>query len=214
MNLDLREIPVVYINLDKDVDKKNRIEGYLNDLGFKTIIRSPGYIHSTGNRAGCSKAQYDALSSNTELPVIIMEDDATPKNFEPIIEVPDNADAVYLGVSSWGRMNGHSGPYVQYDILDNNMLRVYNMLGTHAILYLNSEYKSVCTKIANHQFVTEGYIDVGFTDVMKYYHVYAFNDPMFYGASSYNGTYHKMTSYSSMECFTYNKNYFLPERVV
>ena len=147
MNLDLREIPVIYINLDRDVEKKEKIEKKnLKSLGFKTVIRSPGHLHPTGHRAGCSMKQHNALKE-LDPPFIILEDDATPSNFIPEIEVPDDADAVYLGVSSWGRMNGHSGPYVQYDEVDNGLLKVYNMLGTHAILYLNKEYVSVSTKI-------------------------------------------------------------------
>ena len=128
MNLDLREIPVIYINLDRDVEKKEKIEKNLKSLGFKTVIRSPGHLHPTGHRAGCSMAQHNALKE-LDPPFIILEDDATPSNFIPEIEVPDDADAVYLGVSSWGRMNGHSGPYVQYDEVDNGLLKVYNMLG-------------------------------------------------------------------------------------
>jgi hypothetical protein len=212
MNLDLREIPVIYINLDRDIEKKETIENTLKELGFKTIIRSPGHLHPTGSRAGCSMAQHIALKKLNP-PFIIIEDDATPLNFDPIVEIPDNADAVYLGISSWGRMNGHSGPYVQYEKIDDTLLRVYNMLGTHAILYLNEEYTSVCKKIAYHQFETEGYIDVGFTDIMKYYNVYCFDSPHFYQSSS-NGTNGKLTSYPSQECFTFNKNYFLPERIV
>lgn len=213
MNLDLRKIPVIYINLDRDTEKKERIEKNLKDLGFETILRSPGYLHPTGHRAGCSMAQHNALKEINP-PFIILEDDAVPSNFNSEIVIPDDADAVYLGVSSWGRMNGHSGPYVQYDELDNGLLKVYNMLGTHAILYLSEEYVSVCTKIAYHQYKTEGYIDVGFTDVMKYYNVYAFDNPVFYGSSSFDGTSKSMTSYPTFECFNYNKNYFLPERVV
>ena len=33
-----------------------------------------------------------------------------PLNFIDEIEIPDETDALYLGISSWGRMNGHSGP--------------------------------------------------------------------------------------------------------
>ena len=47
-SLDLREIPIIYINLDKDVDKKEKIEKSLGELGFKNIIRSPGFLHSSG----------------------------------------------------------------------------------------------------------------------------------------------------------------------
>ena len=35
MNLDLREIPVLYINMDREVEKRNRIETYIDQLGFK-----------------------------------------------------------------------------------------------------------------------------------------------------------------------------------
>jgi hypothetical protein len=210
-NLDLREIPVAYINLDRDTEKKLKIETTLQALGFKNISRVAGVVHPTGNRAGCSMAQHNALHE-FEPPFIIVEDDATPLNFKPIVSIPDDADAVYLGVSSWGRMNGHSGPFVQYESIDDNLFRVYNMLGTHAILYLDKEYVSVCKKVSYKQYQIEDYIDIGFTDVQKYYKVYSFDNPLFYQQSS-NGTNKKLSSYPTQECFTFNKQYFLPARV-
>ena len=109
-------------------------------------------------------------------------------------------------------MNGHSGPFVQYENIDDNLLRVYNMLGTHAILYLDKEYVSVCKKVSYKQYQIEDYIDIGFTDVQKYYKVYSFDNPLFYQQSS-NGTNKKLSSYPTQECFTFNKQYFLPARV-
>ena len=215
MNLDLREIPVVYINMDKDVDKRERIENHIDRLGFKTKIRVPGVVHEDGARAGCALAQYNALHE-IDPPFIILEDDATPFDYNPIISIPDDTDALYLGISSWGRMNSHSGPFVQWDYyfkeVDINLLRVYNMLGTHAILYLNSEYISVCEKIAYHQHNINEHVDIGFTDVQKYYNVYAFNQPLFYQTSS-NGTDQKLSSYPSQECLTYQRPYWLPSQI-
>ncbi len=156
-------------------------------------------------------AQHNALHE-FEPPFIILEDDATPLNFNPIITIPDDADAVYLGISSWGRMNGHSGPFVQYENIDDNLHRVYNMLGTHAILYLNEEYVSVCKKVSFKQYEIEDYIDIGFTDIQKYYQVYSFDKPLFYQQSS-NGTNNKLSSYPTQECFNYQQSYWLPSRV-
>ena len=215
MNLDLREIPVVYINMDKDVDKRERIENHIDRLGFKTKIRVPGVVHQDGARAGCALAQYNALHE-IDPPFIILEDDATPFEYDPIISIPDDTDALYLGISSWGRMNSHSGPFVQWDYyfkeVDINLLRVYNMLGTHAILYLNSEYISVCEKIAYHQHNIDEHVDIGFTDVQKYYNVYAFNQPLFYQTSS-NGTNQKLSSYPTQECLTYQRPFWLPTQI-
>ena len=46
----------------------------------------------------------------------------------PALDVPDDAEAVYLGISSWGRMNSHSGPCVQSENIGFGMVRIYNML--------------------------------------------------------------------------------------
>ena len=42
MNLDLREIPAVYINLEQDVERKNSIVDVLDECGFENIIRVDG----------------------------------------------------------------------------------------------------------------------------------------------------------------------------
>ena len=215
MNLDLRDIPVLYINMDKDVGKRERIENHIDRLGFKTKIRVPGVVHRDGPLAGCALAQYNALYE-VDPPFIILEDDATPFDYDPIISIPDDTDALYLGISSWGRMNSHSGPFVQWEYyfkeVDINLLRVYNMLSTHAILYLNLEYISVCKKIAYHHHEINEHVDIGFTDIQKYYNVYAFNQPLFYQTSS-NGTDQKLSSYPTQECLTYQKPYWLPSQI-
>ena len=221
MNLDLRDIPVVYINMDKDVEKRKRIENYIDTIGFKNKIRVVGVQHMEGPRAGCALAQYNALYE-IDPPFIILEDDATPFSFDPIVDIPDNTDALYLGISSWGRMNSHSGPFVQYRKverarngiaeIDNNLLRVYNMLSTHAILYYSNEYVNLCKKIAYHQHELNEHVDIGFAEIQRYYNVYAFNEPLFYQTSS-NGTNQKLTSYPTQECFTYQRPFWLPTQI-
>ena len=86
------------------------------------------------------------------------------------------------------------------------------MFSTHAILYLNPEYISVCKKIAYHHHEINEHVDIGFTDVQKYYNVYAFNQPLFYQTSS-NGTDQKLSSYPSQECLTYQKPFWLPSQI-
>ena len=148
MNLDLREIPAVYINLQQDVEKKNSIVDVLDECGFENIIRIDGEYTPDRPLAGCSYSHYKALNE-VEPPFIIFEDDCKAKNFRTIIDVPDDSDAVYLGISSWGRMNSHSGPCVQYEELNGGLLRIYNMLSAHSVLYLDEDYVSLCSKISH-----------------------------------------------------------------
>ena len=214
MNLDLREVPAIYMNLEHHVDKNNNMQKILKECGFKNIIRVEGVLRPDNPVAGCSAAHHKALLE-IEPPFIIFEDDCEVKNFRPIIEIPDNTDAVYLGISSWGRMNGHSGPYVQYEKIKDDLYRVYNMLSGHSVLYLTQQYVEICQKICYHAgYIIEDYQDIGFAEIQRWFSVYAFDEPFFYQTSGYHGTVNSLTRYPTEECFNYNKNYFLPERIV
>jgi hypothetical protein len=210
MNLDLRKITALYINLDSDTEKNEYMKTMLSECGFEKIIRISASRFSDRHLAGCSFSHFNALRE-VEPPFIVFEDDCRVKNFHPIIEIPEDSDAVYLGVSSWGRMNSHSGPCVQYDIKDQypGLLQVYNMLGAHAILYLSKQYTDLCSKISHYFYCTSDHQDIGFAEVQRYFNIYAFDDPMFYQTSS-NGTDQKLSSYRSIEIIQYNKSFWKP----
>lgn len=210
MKFKLTELPVLYINLDRDIERRLRLEHFLKALHFENVIRVPGKQTEIG-KAGCAFSHAEALGM-IEPPFILLEDDCVPLFFRDEIEIPDDADALYLGVSSWGRMNSHSGPFNQYDRIDRNLLRIYNMVGAHAILYLSKEYTSLCKRIAEHGYKIEDHHDIGFAEVQKYFNVYSVDDPMFFQTSSLEATNQKLTSYPTDECYMFNKRYWLPLR--
>ena len=84
MNLDLREIPAVYINLQQDVEKKNSIVDVLDECGFENIIRIDGEYTPDRPLAGCSYSHYKALNEVTP-PFIIFEDDCKAKILELLL---------------------------------------------------------------------------------------------------------------------------------
>jgi len=212
MKLRLTDIPVIYINLDDQPERREQIEKSLNELGFKNVIRVSGFKDPIGKR-GCAYSHALALEE-IDPPFILLEDDCLPLNFVDNIEIPDDTDALYLGISSWGRMNSHSGPCVQWDEVDGyaDLVRVYNMVGAHAILYLNSDYIDLCKRIAYHGYLISDHHDIGFADVQKYYDVYACDNPMFYQTSS-NGTDQPLTSYPSVEFMSPDQRFWLPLRI-
>ena len=216
MNLDLREIPFYYINLDDAVERRTRTENHLKALGIKSINRIPAVRHSNGF-AGCARTVSDFLHQITEGPFVLIEDDIEVKQWDPIIEVPDDADALYLGISGWGRMNGHSGPFVQWEQVDGNLLRVYNMLSGHAIVYLSGEWVEMARRCCHHAgYVIESYYDVQIAEVQRFFNVYALDDPYFYQTSSDGNqkvTYEKLSTQQSLECLSYVPKLFLPERI-
>ena len=208
MNLELKDIPAIYINLEKDVDKNESMKTMLNDCGFKNIIRVDAEYTPDNPLAGCSLSHYNALHE-IDPPFIVFEDDCKVKNFSSSINIPDDADAVYLGISSWGRMNSHSGPFVQCENLRGGLLRIYNMLSAHCVLYLDEEYTSLCRRISYNSYETAQHQDIGFAEIQRYYNVYAFDEPLFYQTSS-NGTDQPLTSYPTFEVIQPDRNFWKP----
>lgn len=187
MKIDLKKIPAVYMNLKQHEEKNKKMKSLLSECGFETILRVEGPYKPNNPPAGCAGAHYAGLSE-IDPPFVLFEDDCLLHNFKPVIEVPDDADAVYLGVSQWARYLTFSGPFVHYDFVDDNLVRVYNMLGGHAILYLTADYVRMCQRISYHASEIIGYNqDPGFAEVQKYFNIYSVNDP-FFKQSGYNNS--------------------------
>lgn len=215
--IDITKIPAVYINLEKHKEKNDNMYNLLSSIGFETIERIEGVLDTENPVAGCSKAHHKALSS-FEAPFVLFEDDCVlfDQNTITEIEIPDNADALYLGISSWGRMNGHNGFYLQYDEFEeqSNLLRIYNMLGGHSVIYLTEDYRKMCEKVSYHAgYVIKDYQDVGFAEIQKFFNVYSLNNPMFYQTSNALGTKNNITSYHTSECLSVNNLQFYPYKI-
>ena len=191
MKIDLRKSPILYINLQRQPEKDESIRKLLESCGFETVIRVEGYDRPDNPRAGNGGAQVNALNK-IEPPFIIIEDDCLLHNFVPEIEVPDNADVVYLGMSQWGRYFNFSGPFVHYEKISDDVVRVYNMLSTHCLLHLTKDFVGVAQRVAERAKNVDRFeennqplFDIGITEMQKYFNVYVMNDPLF-KQSGYN----------------------------
>jgi hypothetical protein len=110
-------------------------------------------------------------------------------------------------------MNGHDGQYIQYDKFEEhpNLLRIYNMLGGHSVVYLNDFYIEMCAKVAHHAgYVIKNYQDIGFAEIQKFFNVYSLNNPIFYQTSNELGTKQSLTSFTMTQCMSYEHLQFYP----
>jgi hypothetical protein len=179
--LNLTKIPVYYINLDKDVEKRKNIENLLKGLGFKNVNRFPGILDET-KKVGVAKSHNELLKylKNKKLPCIVFEDDINIFDFKKEIEIPANTDAYYLGNSIFGLYNGVGKRKVSVSKYDQNSHRVYNMLAAHAILYLNPDYVSFLAQATEFNLSIKTNQDKARAETMKYWNIYSSTRPMFY----------------------------------
>ena len=180
MKVNLTDIPVYYVNLEGEDEKRKHTESMLKNLGFKYVHRFNAIRHEAGRIIGCARSHYSILST-AKPPFIILEDDcALNKEFVPEIDLPEDTDCLYLGISHWGRYMNHSGPFVHTKGISDEFVRVYNMLATHAIAYFSKEYVDICRRVAYHYgYEIENHLDIGFAEIHKLYNVYSYDEPLF-----------------------------------
>jgi GR25 family glycosyltransferase involved in LPS biosynthesis len=148
-SLDLREVQSYVINMDSQPDRLMQVHSRFNELDvFPDRFRATSYEGVTGTTSqqgflGCAQSHYNLLD-NVRAPVLVLEDDVVPtEHWYPVLDIPDDVDLVYLGVSIWGYVKpdmSRAHPGVVIGSQHNEKFkRVYNMCSTHAILYMNDD---------------------------------------------------------------------------
>lgn len=180
-SLNLTHLPVYYINLKEDVEKSKNFEATMKDLGFKNVNRFDA-IRDDLKRIGVAKSHNKLLKelSSQKTPFIIFEDDVDVSNFKPVISVPENADAFYLGNSMFGLYAGRGIRKVSAERYEEDVYRVYNMLAAHAIVYLNKDYVNFLAMATEFNISVETNQDKARAETMKYWNIYCNDRPMFY----------------------------------
>jgi len=195
--IDLRQIPFYVINCRQDTAKRDHIGRQLDELGLKfefvegTVCR-PGYV-------GTALSHLRILNrKRIETPFGILEDDCLfNEHFHYDFTVPNNTDAFYPGVSRWGiEVPEELSPvrldqvqcrsdHVQWIRYDEHNLRVFNMLGAHAILYLSDAFRQAALAanidaLLNYENMFPG--DVGMAAIHPSYLVLTPLEPICYQA--------------------------------
>jgi hypothetical protein len=122
------------------------------------------------------------------VPFAIYEDDCSKyREYPEYIEIPDDADICYIGLSMCS-MNDHEYHVKNYYThIDNEVVRVYNMLSTHGMMIC-----SASGALAIQKAVLEGYYkntvwDIFIARMQPYYNVYALKKPLVFQDKKYNG---------------------------
>lgn len=186
MKIDLRDVRCCWINLDKHKDNAKNMTDQLKELGIKNherlsarVVEPPPDTPKTiCHYRGCAQSHIDILDNKDNgTPLLILEDDAkVTENFNPIIEVPVNTDAIYLGAS-----HGNN-EYVAADI-GNGLARISNLYATHAILYITDSYRNAVSKTAQYfAYTLNTPFDLGCAQLQKEFFVVTPHKPYFYQA--------------------------------
>ena len=172
-------IPATLLTTKSNTERLKAASKELSSNGIKFDL-SYGPVLPHGE--GCRKNHMQALAKIERFPHAIYEDDVIFTNkFKPIIDIPRDADAMYLGTSAWGLKMGWAkrrGTYGEATGLPG-ILRVKNMLGGHAIVYLSRAHRDALLHDLEH-FADKNHrqVDVSMARIQKRWNIYSVQKPM------------------------------------
>jgi len=181
MRINILNIPVFYINLKRDVQKNKETLEILKAAGFTNINRFDAILGGA-KKDGCAKSHQQLLKElEIDGPFIVFEDDIEITNdFNPVIDIPEDSHAVYLGLSKFGLSNGKTDKEIVAEKINDDIYRIYNMLAAHAILYLKKDYYKFLSHAIQAMLDEDRNQDNARAETMRYFKIYALNKPLFY----------------------------------
>ena len=183
--LDLRACQTVAISLPDDLRRREAVAGLAERAGLRIEIVDG--VRAAPARIGCALGHLRILRDKAAtLPLMVLEDDVDlTENFRPEIAYPADADALYLGASVWGALE-----LMEYDAYTNLVIaedvgepwvRVFNLLGTHAMVYLTARFRDGVIKAIMECLTERDWAhDRGVARIQGEFKVYALRRPMFY----------------------------------
>jgi len=191
MKIDLTKIPAFWFGGIKP-NRAKRITNMFKRTGInasklETFIDSDPVM-------GCALSMKNALKVVNQIdePCLVFEDDAetTAHVRSMVIEVPDDADAVYLCLSKYGVMKdwklqhrdkmASEKDFSFVRTRDPRFVKLNNMVTLTAVVYITERYKKHALKEIDSVIPTKLHCDVPIALALRDFNVYAMTKPLFY----------------------------------
>lgn len=173
MIIKLTSLKVAYINLKEYSNRNTTMVNMLTHYGLD-FIRVEGIKRVRHDEFDpIASAHINALNTGADL---ILEDDCVPFNYRDTIEVPDDADVVFLGISTGTTHTTKP----KYEKLSDEIYRLYDMTTAHAILYI-TEAGRQWLRTAHDMTARENVgFDISTAKLMPTINAYGLNSPVWY----------------------------------
>jgi len=195
MHISITDIPVYCLTCEEpDGSKRNHIADQWNQRNIQGEFVQP-IIGIAKNKSGScgffrmiEKGLRAQIPNTPFRPFLMVEDDVSFQG-DLTVDIPDNADIVYAGLSVCS-MNSYMFHYANY--YDNvegfpDVVRVKHMLASHGIMICSPLGAAVLQRTMLEVFLSDKAWDIPMALIQPYYNVYAIRRPWVYQDAGYGG---------------------------
>ena len=191
MILKLYDLKYYYLTLPNNKDRIANIEKNFKDINITQVlsISGPNISKFQSGALGFCKMVDQALAeqdnSSNFVPFGLFEDDVNKyREFPQTIEIPDNADILYIGTSIYGY--NHSIKWANLNVFTESIgnsttiYKINNMLSTHGFIITSIRGLNYLKKAMNESYKLDIGWDIILTGIQSYYNVYCLKTPLVY----------------------------------
>ena len=198
MRIQLSEIPIFCLTCESEGGSKR--EHITTEWSRENVAGSFVYpmMGIAKNKSGASgffrmieRGLQSQIPGQSFRPFLMIEDDISFLDYETAkkIEIPDDADILYAGLSNCS-MNSYCFHYANYyEPVEGfpEIVRVKHMLATHGILVCSALGAAAIQRTMLEVFLSDKPWDIPLAFLQPYYRVYALRQPWVYQDAAYGG---------------------------
>tara|TARA_Y100000389_G_scaffold45476_2_gene40291 strand:- start:303 stop:992 length:690 start_codon:yes stop_codon:yes gene_type:complete len=191
MKINLVNINYYFLTCDNKI-RKDHIEEEFKNYKLTEVNPIKGIGKSRSGASGFSRildqAVIDQDINKPFQPFVIFEDDVKKMNdFPSEIETPDDTDILYIGLSVCGMdKNTHCHMVCSEDV-NENVIRIYNMLSLHGIIVCSIRGLLTLQKCMLESYFKDIIWDIYTAQIQPYMNVYALKNPLVYQCGKIGG---------------------------
>jgi hypothetical protein len=201
MRISLAELPIYCLtcedeNYNGSISKKNHVESEWTRVGVSGDFVYPIYGGIPKNKSGASgffrmieRGLRAQIPSAPFRPFLMLEDDIAFTEGAHTVDLPDDADILYVGLSncSMNEYQYHHANY--YTSVEGypDVVRIKHMLASHGILVCSPLGAAAIQRTVLEIFLSDQPWDIPLAFIQPFYNVYALRRPWVYQDSAYGG---------------------------
>ena len=184
MKISFNNITFYYLTCNNPIRKKMIIEEF-KDYNLKEVnpVMGIGKVKSqvTGISRILDLACQDQERDKPFKPFIALEDDVIKyRKFPDFIEIPDDTDIFYIGVSICGMAKSRYYLNFASKNINPDIMKIYNMQSLHGIIVCSPRGLLALQKCCMESFLKDKVIDIFTAQIQPYLNVYALKTPLVY----------------------------------
>ena len=181
MRLYLHKLQYYFLTCNNETRRSHMLNEF-KDFNLTEVNPVTGIVKNKSAITGISRIMDLANKNfgNNFEPFVMLEDDVKIlRSFPEYVEIPDDADILYIGIGSCSFSNSNT---LYYETIHNNgqFVRVYNMLASHGIVICSLRGMMMYQKALFESYYTDEPWDILYAKVMPLINVYATKNPLVY----------------------------------